>query len=1227
MALLAGGATIQGQQQDIRRGGSGGGGGGPTNGITIQGGAGNNNTFTNPTLRGVITAPLLTPDRAAMIGTGNALTNHPTMTTTLIDRLTNLTSDAQAQINARQGASQTLTNLAGTGAQTNRFGSGVSGITFATNNGVITASNSMTLWTNVFYVNADRASATANGTHLTNMMMTVPTNSMLVVGPGDYYSPNLSYPNGLARGGVIVNWQFGARWMVTGDTMLVEDDAGALNTRWIGYGQFSLTNNGSTSLLYLDKPGSRFHWEFWSLEGVGSPQTSIFQPNVGTHVTFHGHSHMYSSHYDIAYGDGAGQTFSGYCREVRSGGDLVEFVQFDKPGDSLVVFDFIETGTNTTTIARPGGNQRIVFKEWNNPHAAELKMDIAATNHAIIEGGTIVTPPGAVNQYFGTAGALIGNNAADFSPTAKTALWLKNVVLDYSGIAKDPIMVTNDTFALTLENCTIKLNSGATNWARAYTAPSTVRVLGGLALLPWKPSSGIALDGVKALENFGTPSAGQVVGFHDEWTKTNLTVSGGAANLQTNANQFGASTTLTLKDGVRGTNINSFGQLSVGPVDDGGAGISLQRGNYLSASDGSIITIGDGSGLEATPILVFTNAYITDDSDSGEAARYRFNHPSTNRVMRAFEIRELLVAGSNITFSTNSLGVVTINGAAGGGGGGGPGTLPMNANQFDTNNPVSAKSGFLGTNFILRGLTMPSLTASRPLVLNGSGDATNAAGTPDGTKFLRDDGTLAVPPGVAAGGSAAIQFNEGGALAGTNRFLFDRSNHLASIIGDGSFPGALTVTNSAGTGSKLTPFGVGSVSDTLFSLFVGNTARWSVLQGAAANAYSFRPGTSNSQDIGDLLLTVRTNYANRFEAKEGLRIGLSTAGVGLELTNAVATTNIFRFSITNPVAGQLVKIHNVENFSGGTVVSVLTNAADETGASGSTNTVALASAFHFNTNAFSVGTTNLTTNATVTADLMGPSVAEYGISGNSTINLTNVVAFTNHPGGRTFELRVRHFGVAGTLTVTPIGPHAIDWGDSGQPFIAQNRTNSIYIRWDGGRLFGYSSHAEETGGGAYARSNAPSLSGVTLSGATIFSPASGSATVVKAAAGSVLVTNVTGLVEKSSAATIELDFNAAQEFSITNGISAATTVVTTNGATGQKMSFLMLGEAAGGTSRTVTIQPQLGHLVANGNDFGSALATSYSETLTNGNYLEASMVIRRMNGTNTMYVMTRQGKR
>lgn len=125
---------------------------------------------------------------------------------------------------------------------------------------------------------------------------------------------------------------------------------------------------------------------------------------------------------------------------------------------------------------------------------------------------------------------------------------------------------------------------------------------------------------------------------------------------------------------------------------------------------------------------------------------------------------------------------------------------------------------------------------------------------------------------------------------------------------------------------------------------------------------------------------------------------------------------------------------------------------------------------------------------------------------------------------------------------------------------------------------------------------------------------------------SVTVTNLTGLVHASSASVIVIDANQSHEWTITNRVTAATTLVFTNGADGQTINVNLLGEVSGGTSRVISLVPHTGTLIADEDDFSVALATSASFTLTNGNGAEISWRIRRLNGTNTAGKLTRQFK-
>lgn len=123
---------------------------------------------------------------------------------------------------------------------------------------------------------------------------------------------------------------------------------------------------------------------------------------------------------------------------------------------------------------------------------------------------------------------------------------------------------------------------------------------------------------------------------------------------------------------------------------------------------------------------------------------------------------------------------------------------------------------------------------------------------------------------------------------------------------------------------------------------------------------------------------------------------------------------------------------------------------------------------------------------------------------------------------------------------------------------------------------------------------------------------------------SVMITNLLGLRHVSASTPLAIDANSAHNWSITNRISAATTLVITNTADGQDIQIRILGEISGGTSRVVTIVPELGHLVVNEDVFGTALATSATFTLTNGNMAEVWLACRKLNGTNTLGVVHRQ---
>lgn len=120
------------------------------------------------------------------------------------------------------------------------------------------------------------------------------------------------------------------------------------------------------------------------------------------------------------------------------------------------------------------------------------------------------------------------------------------------------------------------------------------------------------------------------------------------------------------------------------------------------------------------------------------------------------------------------------------------------------------------------------------------------------------------------------------------------------------------------------------------------------------------------------------------------------------------------------------------------------------------------------------------------------------------------------------------------------------------------------------------------------------------------------------------VTNITGVVEMATATPIFWNANFANSFSISNRVTAATTIVITNTSQEQEIMGRVIGEASGGSARVITVVANLGTLVANLDTYGTALATSAAFTLTNGNAVTFYWTIGKRNGTNVAEFVSRQ---
>ncbi len=125
------------------------------------------------------------------------------------------------------------------------------------------------------------------------------------------------------------------------------------------------------------------------------------------------------------------------------------------------------------------------------------------------------------------------------------------------------------------------------------------------------------------------------------------------------------------------------------------------------------------------------------------------------------------------------------------------------------------------------------VTPSRPAYFNAQGVLTNASGTPDGTKFLRDDGALAVPPGGGSGG-------------GTN---FPPVVHLFAgtnvTVGTGVRQYVTTSTNGTMRGNfQGTPRNGETIRWEVNNTSAGTIYFTNYQNGALANVYDFRAGAN-----------------------------------------------------------------------------------------------------------------------------------------------------------------------------------------------------------------------------------------------------------------------------------------------------------------------------------------------------------------------------------------------
>jgi hypothetical protein len=260
------------------------------------------------------------------------------------------------------------------------------------------------------------------------------------------------------------------------------------------------------------------------------------------------------------------------------------------------------------------------------------------------------------------------------------------------------------------------------------------------------------------------------------------------------------------------------------------------------------------------------------------------------------------------------------------------------------------------------------------------------------TIILTNDANTAIAS--AAGNSGSMQFNEGGSLAGTNENTFDRTNRfiklLASTVGDEK--PSLVVSNSfSGFDTTITPDRIVNIGDVLFIMGPGGgiVELYANLGGGSP---WYRPRVNNTMLLGTSdRLWQQINGSNIF-ARRGYtfyadQLSVFNGSYTFEATNATKITNVMRFSLTNLLAGQILKIHSVQNISGG-VISVITNDVDNSGSASTSETMA----------PLTLSGTNLIADATLAQ------VFSNNIAGNSSgTGVTNILV-TSIANGQTITI-------------------------------------------------------------------------------------------------------------------------------------------------------------------------------------------------------------------------------
>jgi len=373
--------------------------------------------------------------------------------------------------------------------------------------------NANMVFSNMIVVNAT-ANALTNGILMTNAVkyagtLATAARPMLVwMTTGEYYTPTNTLPSVMmAVDNVSTYWAPGAVWMsgrsdANGDTAFMWDDTSGkrTNVNVYGHGNFYLTNHDA-AVVSIEN-GSKMTFQARNAYASDGTNSGGGAASVFNFLGSGGAADFQGEIYDTIYCDTYDALFFSAeerhkvrikARRIASKfGDILETTgTAANLGDIVVEADLMErTATTEETLYgatyRPqpsflkvGGNIVIRAKAINCYSTNGVIYSGNTTNYSIIMDAVITVATNSVTGILGD-GSGTGN--------AQTGLRFKNCTL-IGPWALDPINLTNMAALPTIfENCTIQPGASATNWVRGIT-PSSVLVLGTLAINPWKPAS------------------------------------------------------------------------------------------------------------------------------------------------------------------------------------------------------------------------------------------------------------------------------------------------------------------------------------------------------------------------------------------------------------------------------------------------------------------------------------------------------------------------------------------------------------------------------------------------------------------------------------------------------------------------------------------------------------------------------------------------------------------